>query len=128
MTMCGPEVFGADPVNIKWSVVRGDTATLRVEFLEDDEVSYFDTTDWSYKVSVYSPREDVVDELDIDSHNGYIDVTAPATLTSEWGGTLRSAGAIAELLFDVEVRFGDTVWTPVLGTIIVLGDLTYGGL
>ena len=28
---------GASPINIQWKVVRGDSATLKVEFLEDDD-------------------------------------------------------------------------------------------
>ena len=40
--------FGADPVTMQWSVVRGDTGTLRVEFYEDNEVDYYDTTGWIF--------------------------------------------------------------------------------
>ena len=52
MSMHGPEVFGADPARIKWQIVRGDTSPLRVEFLEDDEITYFDTSDWSFEATL----------------------------------------------------------------------------
>jgi hypothetical protein len=127
MTLCGPESFGADPVNIKWTVIRGDTATLKVEFFEDDEKTYFDTTDWEYTVSAYDKKSDIIDELDVVSHNGYIDITAPSSITTNWGSGY-STGSIAELLFDVQITIGTTTWTPVLGTISVLSDVTFGGV
>lgn len=126
MTLCGPESFGADPVNIKWTVIRGDTATLKVEFFEDDEKTYFDTEGWEYKVSAYDRKNDIIDELDAVPHSGYVDITASADLTKNWGSGY-SSGSIAELLFDVQVKIDNTIWTPVLGTINVLGDVTYGG-
>ena len=49
---CGPEVFGADPANIQWSVVRGDTSTLRVEFYENDETTAYNTATWDYAATV----------------------------------------------------------------------------
>ena len=35
---CSPQIqkYGADPASVQWKVVRGDTATLEVEFLEVD--------------------------------------------------------------------------------------------
>ena len=36
---------GASPINIQWKVVRGDSATLKVEFLEDNEVTPVDISD-----------------------------------------------------------------------------------
>lgn len=126
MTLCAPEVFGADPANITWQVVRGDTATIRVEFLEDDETTYYDTSTWTYAATTYDFKGDVLDELTVASSAGYVDITAPAEITELWGQGYRSAAA--ELAFDLQVTIdNDTVWTPVLGTIRVLADVT-GGL
>ena len=36
------EKYGANPANIQWTVVRGDSATLKIEFLENDESTYLD--------------------------------------------------------------------------------------
>ena len=124
---CGPEIFGANPVNMQWTVVRGDTAPLRIEFYEDDEATPYDTTDWDYKASAYDAKGDVIDELEISSADGYVDITAPADITALWGTGYSST--VAELAFDLQVTIsGETVWTPVIGTIKVLGDVTGGSL
>lgn len=127
MSLCSPEVFGADPANITWQVVRGDTATLKVEFLEDDEKNYFDTSGWSFAATTYDFRGDVLDELEVTSSDGYVNIVAPAEITELWGQGYRSA--VAELAFDLQVTIdNDTVWTPVIGTIRVLADVTGGRL
>ena len=124
---CGPEVFGADPVNMQWTVVRGDTATLRIEFYENDESTAYDTTGWQYVASAYDFKGDVTDELEVTPGNGYVEITAPADITEFWGTGFTKT--VAELAFDLQVTIdGDTVWTPVIGTIKVLGDVTGGSL
>lgn len=122
MTMCGPEIFGADPARIKWNVVRGDTASIRVEFLDNDEVTYFDTSDWEYVASSYDPKGDIIDELTVTPGEGYVDIIAGPDLTQYWGTGYGSA--LAELSFDLQVTIGDTVWTPVIGNILVIGDVS----
>jgi hypothetical protein len=132
--MCAPivEKFGATPANIQWTVVRGDTATLVVEFLEDDEVTGFDTTDWTYKATAYDPVADLLDDLSVEADGHIVTITAPASVTELWGSSAYKQIA-AELKFDLEVIIeggsgvnADTVWTPVLGTICVLSDITPG--
>jgi hypothetical protein len=122
MTMCGPEIFGADPVRIKWNVVRGDTASLRVEFLDDDEVTYFDISDWTFSASSYDPKGDIIDELTVTPGNGYVDIVAGPDLTQFWGTGYGTQ--LAELTFDLEVTIDDLVWTPVIGSILVIGDVS----
>jgi hypothetical protein len=131
--MCAPiiEKFGATPANIQWTVVRGDTATLLVEFLEDDEVTGFDTTDWTYKATSYDPIADVLDDLAVEVDGHTVTITAPASVTSNWGTAYKQVAA--ELKFDLQVIIeagsgvdADMVWTPVLGTICVLSDITPG--
>jgi len=128
MSSCENEIFGSDPVNIRWSVVRGDTSTLRVDFLNNDETTYIDTDGWTYNASAYDRKTDIIDELEVEAFDGYVIVTAPADITSFWGSTY--GGLVAELTFDLEVTLNDadsTVWTPVLGSISVIGDVA-GGL
>lgn len=123
MTLCGPEVFGADPVRIKWQVVRGDNAKIRIEFLENDEVTYYDINDWTFLATTYDAKGDILDELEISTGDGYIDVLANPEITEFWGTGYSSV--TAELMFDVQVTIDDgTVWTPVIGTISVLGDVS----
>jgi hypothetical protein len=123
MNTCGPETFGADPARIKWNIVRGDTSPLRVEFLEDDEITYFNTSTWTYEATSYDPQSDVLDSLEITPGNGYVDIMAPASLTANWGTGFKSV--VTELTFDLQVTIdSDIVWTPVIATINVIGDIT----
>ena len=123
MTMCGPEVFGADPVSIKWNIVRGDTSPLRIEFLQDDEVTYFNTSGWTYRATTYDSKTDFLDELEVTPGEGYVDILAPSSITELWGTGYKSM--VAELVFDLQVVIDeDTTWTPVIGTISVIGDVT----
>jgi hypothetical protein len=123
---CGPEIFGADPANIKWNVVRGDTATLKVEFWENDEVTAYDTSNWEYKSSTYDSIGDVIDSLEVTPGTGYVEITATPEITSLWGNGW--SGTVAELSFDLQVTIDDVVWTPVIGTISVIADITRGSL
>jgi hypothetical protein len=124
MSSCEPEIFGADPVTIRWNVVRGDTSTIRVDFLNDDETTSLDTDGWSFLASAYDRKTDILDELEVESFDGYVIVTAPAEITSLWGTTY--GGTVAELSFDLEITIDETVWTPVIGTISVIGDVSTG--
>ena len=123
MTSCGPEIFGSDPVNVKWSVVRGDTSTLRVDFLENDETTSFDIDDWTFLSSAYDPKTDIIDELTVTAGDGYVEILIPSDISTNWG-TLYS-GTVAELSFDLRVTLtDDTIWTPVVGTISVIGNVS----
>jgi hypothetical protein len=123
MTLCAPEIFGADPARIKWNIVRGDTSPLRVEFLQDDELTYFDTSDWTYEATSYDPQSDFLDSLEITPGVGYVDITAPASITQFWGTGFKSV--VTELTFDLQVTIDEeTIWTPLIGTISVIGDIT----
>lgn len=129
--MCSPtiEKFGATPANIQWTVVRGDSATFTVHLLENDEVTEFDTTGWTYKATAYDSSVDVLDQLTVTSEGSLVTVTAPASVTENWGSKYKTV--VAELAFDLQatVPDGDSTitWTPVIGTICVLGDVTPGG-
>lgn len=123
---CSPEIFGANPANIKWQVVRGDTSSIRIEFFENDEVTPFDISDWEFASTTYDFRGDVLDELEVSVGDGYVDITASSDITDFWGNGYGST--VAELAFDLQVTIDDTIWTPVIGTITVLGDVTGGSL
>ena len=129
--MCSPtiEKFGATPANIQWTVVRGDSASFTVSLLENDEVTEFDTEDWTYKATAYDPIADLLDELTVTVDGSVVTVTAPASVTANWGTKYKSV--VAELSFDLQAVVPDgsstITWTPVIGTICVLGDVTPGG-
>jgi hypothetical protein len=128
--MCSPKIekFGATPTNVQWTVVRGDTALLEVQFLNNDEVTFFDTSDWTYAATAYDTSGDVLDALNVVINEGYVTIKAPASITSNWGTRYNSV--VSELRFDLQVTIPadgeDTIWTPVIGTICVLGDVSPG--
>jgi hypothetical protein len=131
--MCAPSIekYGASPANIQWTVVRGDNATLKVEFFEDDEVTAWDTDGWTFLSTAYDPSGAVLDELTVTDEAGYVTISIPSTVTTNWGTQYKSV--TAELPFDLQVTIPgdsgeeDTVWTPVIGTICVLGNVTPSG-
>jgi hypothetical protein len=100
---------------------------LRVEFYQPDETTAYDTSEWEFESSAYDIREDIVDELEVISGSGYVDIIASSDITQNWGTGFRSP--VSELAFDLQViTDGETVWTPVIGTITVIGDITGGSL
>jgi len=90
--------YGANPISVKWNVVRGDTAQLFVDFFELDETTGFDCTGWTYKATAYDVNGDVLDELITESEGHSVIIKAPASLTLNWGSSYKSV--VAELPFD----------------------------
>ena len=121
--------FGATPASIQWKVVRGDTAKLTVDFFELDETTDFDCTGWTYEATTYDSAGDVLDQLVVASQGNTVTITAPASLTLNWGSGYKNV--VSELPFDLQVNIPEvgenTIWTPIIGTITVLGDVTPGG-
>lgn len=115
------DFFGSDPARIVWKIVRGDSSTIKIDFLENDEATGFDTTGWDYMAIAYNPKTDSEYELEVVVEGHSVSITAPADVTADWGKGYGSV--VAELLFDLEVNTGDDIWTPILGTITVLGDV-----
>ena len=126
---------GAFPINIQWKVVRGDTATLRIDFLEDDEVTPINISTWTFVSSSYDSSGDTLDELTVEKYTGYVIITATSEITKLWGTGYRNT--VLELPFDLEIIIpndesgaveSEVTWTPVIGTIVVLSDVTGTGL
>lgn len=131
--MCSPtiEKYGATPANIQWTVVRGDSATLKIEFFEDDESTYWDTDGWTFSSTAFDPSGEILDELNVIDEEGYVTISISSDITLNWGTQYKSV--VAELPFDLQVTIPggsgeeDIIWTPVTGTICVLGNVTPGG-
>lgn len=115
------EYFGSDPARITWKIVRGDTSSITVSFLEDDETTGYDTDGWDFVAIAYNPKNDTEYELETSATSNVVTITAPADTTIEWGSTYGSV--VAELLFDLQVDTGSQIWTPIVGTITVVGDV-----
>lgn len=130
-TISSIDQVGASPINIQWKVVRGDTATLKIEFLEDDEVTPVDTSSWTFLSSSYDSLGNVLDSLNVETYSGYVIITAPADTTKLWGVGYKNT--VLELPFDLEIIVpnddsgsieSDITWTPIIGTIVVSSDIT----
>jgi hypothetical protein len=122
-----PQIVGAEPAIVQWTLVRGDTSPLLVQFYEPDEETFYDISGWEFAATSYDYKGDVLDELEVVPGNGSVNIVAPASITQFWGTGYKKV--VAELAFDLQVTIdNDTVWTPVIGTIKVLGDVTGGSL
>lgn len=133
--MCTPttEKLGATPANIQWTVVRGDSSTLDVKFLQDDEVTGWNISTWAFSSTAYDSTGDILDELKVTVSGHTATIFISSDITQNWGSKYTSV--VAELPFDLQATIPkatgeteDTVWTPVIGSICVLGDITPGGL
>ena len=114
---------GEEPANVIWNIVRGDTATLLIQFFESDEATAISTNNWTYISTAYNARTATYYDLETTANNGSVTVTADPNTTEEWGTGISSK--VAELTYDIQVTRPDgVVWTPVIGTIRVIGDVT----
>ena len=117
-----PDNFGADPAFVQWKVVRGDTARIRVEFYQADGSTYYDISTWTFISSAYDLKNGGFDALTVTAGTGYVDITASSALTKTWGAGQTSI--VTELSFDLQVTINSEVWTPVIGKITVLADVS----
>jgi hypothetical protein len=117
-----PDNFGADPAFVQWKVVRGDTAKIRIEFYEADGATLYNISTWTFLSSAYDLKNGGFDALTVTAGTGYVDITAPANLTKTWGTGQTSI--VTELSFDLQVTINSEIWTPVIGKITVLADVS----
>jgi hypothetical protein len=117
-----PDNFGADPAFVQWKVVRGDTARLRVEFYQNDGVTYYNISTWSFVSTAYNLKDGGFTTLTVTAGSGYVDITAPAATTTTWGTGQSSVAT--EMSFDLQVIINGDTWTPVVGKITVISDVT----
>jgi len=121
-----PILIGAEPSNIKWTVVRGDDISTTIEFYEDDGVTLKTTTGWTFLASAYNPKTSTKYTLTVTSGAGYVTISANSAMTAGWG--TGSANIVAELGFDLQVTISGEKWTPIIGTIVVRSDITGSAL
>ena len=121
-----PILIGAEPQNVKWTVVRGDDISATFEWYEDDGVTAKDTTGWTYLASAYDPKTATKYTLTVVSGAGYVTVSAASNMTAGWG--TGSANIVAELIFDLQVTISSKKWTPIIGTMVVRSDITGSAL
>ena len=116
------DMYGAEPQKITWQVVRGDFAKLRIEFWESDEVTPTNTTGWTYASAAKDVRTGTFYTLTTTSGYGYVEISAEPTTTKLWGTGNQELST--ELDFDLQVTISGEPWTPVIGKIFSIPDVT----
>ncbi len=115
--------LGAAPPEIRWTVVRGDSAAFRV-YVTNDAREPLLMTDWEVAMDIYRPSSDeIVLEL-APSPVEYQDSegTFTVSLTS-----LQSAVLETGDVFDIqltELESEGRVWTVARGSMVIIEDIT----
>lgn len=111
--------IGNTPPEVKWTVVRGDTASFRV-YVTDDQKQPINIPDWSIA-------------MDIKRSGSTIISLVPAQDADDAAGefTVFLAAAESQILetgdvFDIELSLPQdaTVWTVAQGSMIIIEDVT----
>lgn len=115
--------LGAAPPEVRWTVVRGDSAAFRVYVTNDArEPIYLD--DWEIKMDIYRPSTDDVivtlspEPIEFQDTEGSFTVN----LTSSQSELLETGD-----IFDIqltELLSEGRVWTVAKGSMVILEDVT----
>lgn len=112
---------GESPAKIVWNMVRGDDSSIEITLLDDDGKP-LDTTGWAYVSKARSDSD--LYSLAVTSLVNVVTIKASSSITGLWGAGATTNPA-AQLPFDLQVTKSDgTKWTPVIGRIVVLPDVT----
>ncbi len=122
-------LYQKSTIGIDYSIQTAhiDNKTIRLQI--------WDTAGWTYKATSYDPLGNVLDDLPVEATTGSVTISVDSCITENWGTGYKNI--VAELPFDLQVTIPgisvsgseteDTIWTPVIGTICVLGNVTPGG-
>jgi hypothetical protein len=111
---------GATPPQVKWTVVRGDTASFRV-YVTDDARQPINVPDWTIDMEIRRDGDLVTDlspDATIDDDNGEFTVSLSSSQTE-----ILETGD----LFDIQLTDATRVWTVVQGSMVVIEDVTQSG-
>ena len=115
--------LGAAPPEIRWTVVRGDSAAFRVYVTNDARVPLL-LEDWEVAMDIYRPSADDVvlslspEPIEFQDEEGSFTVT----LTSAQSQLLETGD-----IFDIqltELLSEGRVWTVARGSMVILEDVT----
>jgi hypothetical protein len=118
---------GLRPTLVKWTVVKGDTASFRV-YTTDDNKDPLIIGDWNILSEFRRP--DVANDITQDSAGTIFTITPEATeldgpgeftvhLTSAQTNQLKTGD-----VFDIELSDADRVWTVCQGQMVIIEDVT----
>jgi hypothetical protein len=115
--------LGAAPPEIRWTVVRGDSAAFRVYVTNDARVPLL-LEDWEVAMDIYRPSTDDVilslspEPIEFQDEEGSFTVT----LTSAQSQLLETGD-----IFDIqltELLSEGRVWTVAKGSMVIIEDIT----
>lgn len=115
--------LGAAPPEIRWTVVRGDSASFRV-YVTNDAREPLNMPDWSVAMDIYRPSTNSVvleltpQPIEFQDTEGSFTVT----LTSEQSKLLETGD-----IFDIqltELLSEARVWTVAKGSMVIIEDIT----
>jgi len=115
--------LGSNPPEIRWTVVRGDSAAFRV-YVTDDEREPLLIEDWQIAMDIYRPSTDTTvlsltpEPIEFKDSEGSFTVS----LTSAHSEILETGD-----VFDIqltELDSGVRVWTVAKGSMVVVEDIT----
>lgn len=123
--------IGNNPPEVRWTVVRGDTAAFRV-YVTDDEKQALTIADWNIEMKVKRPNNSA-DAGVITDEATTILTLYPAPDSDDQPGefTVKLAASESQILetgdiFDIELSLDQDalVWTVAQGRMIILEDVT----
>jgi hypothetical protein len=115
--------LGAAPPEIRWTVVRGDSAAFRV-YVTNDARQPLLLEDWEVAMDIYRPSTDIVvlsltpQPIEFQDEEGSFTVT----LTSAQSQLLETGD-----IFDIqltELLSEGRVWTVAKGSMVIIEDIT----
>ena len=115
--------LGSAPPEVRWTVVRGDSAAFRVYVTNDAREPLY-LNDWEIKMDIYRPSTDeVIVSLSPEPIEfQYSEGTFTVNLTSSESELLETGD-----IFDIqltELLSEGRVWTVVKGSMVILEDVT----
>ena len=124
----GSYSVGGELPQVKWTVVRGDTASFRV-FVYDDDGDPLDLTEWTLAMDVERQYYDNAGEAT--TSEIIISLTPAITGEDEPTGsfTVSLLSEESEILetddaFDIQISDETRVWTLAQGTMTIIEDIT----
>lgn len=123
--------IGNNPPEVRWTVVRGDTAAFRV-YVTDDQKQPLTIADWSIKMKVKRPNDSKDAGIITDDANTILTLY-PAPDADDQAGefTVSLEASESQILetgdiFDIELSLPQDalVWTVAQGSLIILEDVT----
>lgn len=122
---------GNRPPTVKWTFVRGDSASFKV-YVTDDAKQALTLDDWNIDVQIKRPTNSADSGIITDVATLILSLS-PTQDVSDAPGEFKVSLASSETqiletgdIFDIQLseKLGPTVWTVAQGSVVVLEDVT----